>query len=135
MDTACLVSAVQAGGGGVTLWGRFVLLHHSIISYMPYLIRLLLLLLLQTFQHDHAPCHITKVISNCLNEHDDQFSVFPGTVCKSNSMPLGCRPNRRFVKSVPEKNLQELHDAATRARILKESCRHLGHIEAVLRAN
>ncbi len=61
MDPSCLVSTVQAGDGGLMVWGIFSL--HTLGPLDSY------------FQQDNAPCHKAQIISDWFLEHDNEFTL------------------------------------------------------------
>ncbi len=88
MDPSCLVSTVQAGGGGVMVWGIFS--WHTLGPLVPIEHRLNATAYLSIaaghvhpfmtavypssdgyFQQDNAPCHKTQIIL----EHDNEFTL------------------------------------------------------------
>lgn len=91
MDPSCLVSTIQAAGGGVMVWGIFS--WHNLGPLVP-IERLNATAYLSIvadhvhpfmttvypssdgfFQQDSAPCHKAQIISNWFLEHDDEFTV------------------------------------------------------------
>ncbi len=103
MDPSCLVSIVQAGGGGVMVWGIFS--WHALGPLVPTKHRLNATAYLSIvadhvhpfmttvypssdgyFQQDNAPCHKAQIIS------DFHFTQMASTVTRSqsNTAPLGC---------------------------------------------
>ncbi len=92
MDPFCLVSTVQAGGGGVMVWGIFS--WHTLGSLVPiehhlnptaYLsivadhVHLFMTTVYPSsggyFQQDNAPCHKAQIISDWFLEHDNEFTL------------------------------------------------------------
>ncbi len=92
MDPSCLVSTVQAGGGGVMMWGIFS--WHTLDPLVPIEHNLYATVYLSVvtdhvhpfmttvypssdeyFQQDNAPCHKAKVISDWFLEHDNEFTL------------------------------------------------------------
>uniref|UniRef100_A0A3P8VAQ1 Transposase Tc1-like domain-containing protein n=1 Tax=Cynoglossus semilaevis TaxID=244447 RepID=A0A3P8VAQ1_CYNSE len=92
MDPSCLVSTVQAGGGGVMVWGIFS--WHSLGPLVPiehrcnataYLsivadhVHPFMTTMYPTsdgyFQQGNAPCHKAGIISDWFLEHDNEFTV------------------------------------------------------------
>jgi len=92
MDPSCLVTTVQASGGGVMVWGMFFLAHFR--PFVPIGHRLNATAYLRIvsdhvhpfmatmypssdayYQQDNAPCHKSRIISNWFLEHDDEFTV------------------------------------------------------------
>ncbi len=89
MDPSCLVSMVQAGGGGV---GDIFLTHfghlstnralfkcHSLPEYCcwpcPYLYDYSVPIFWCYFQKNNAPCHKAQIISDWFLEHDNDFTL------------------------------------------------------------
>jgi len=91
MDPSCLVTTVQAGGGGVMVWGMFswqtlgplvptghylnAKAYLSIVSDHVHDMATMYPSSDGYFQQDNAPCHKAQIISNCFLEHDNQFTV------------------------------------------------------------
>ncbi len=92
MDPSCLVSTVQAGGGGVMVWGIFY--WHTLCPLVPIEHHLNATAYLSTvsdhvhpfmttvysssddyFQKDNAPCHKAQIISDWFLEHDNEFTL------------------------------------------------------------
>ncbi len=92
MDPSCLVSTVQAGGGGVIVWGIFS--WHTLGPLVPIEHRLYATAYLSIvadhvhpfistvypssdgyFQQDNAPCHKARIISDWFLEHDNEFTL------------------------------------------------------------
>ncbi len=92
MDPSCHVSTVQAGGGGVMVWGIFA--WHTLGSLVPIEHRLnataylsnvadhvhpfMTYLILSSdgyFQQDNAPCHKAQINSDWFLEHDNEFTL------------------------------------------------------------
>uniref|UniRef100_A0A3B4Z7B4 Transposase Tc1-like domain-containing protein n=1 Tax=Stegastes partitus TaxID=144197 RepID=A0A3B4Z7B4_9TELE len=92
MDPSCLVSTVQAGGGGVMVWGIFS--WHTLGPLVPIEHRVNATVYLSIvaghvhpfmttvypsidgyFQQDNAPCHKAPIISDWFLEHDNEFTV------------------------------------------------------------
>ncbi len=110
MKASCLVSTVQAGGGGVMVWGIFS--WHILGPLVPIEHRLNTTAYLSIvadhvhpfmttvnpssdvyFQQDNAPCHKAQIISDWFLEHDNEFTLLklpPVTRSQSNRAPLGC---------------------------------------------
>ncbi len=88
MDPSCLVSTVQAAGGGVMMWGifswhtldPFIPIEHclnttvylSIVADHVHPFMTTVYHLLMYFQQDNAPCHKAQIISD---EHDNEFTL------------------------------------------------------------
>ncbi len=91
MDPFCLVSTVQAGGGGVMVGGIFychtlsplVPIEHclnataylSIVADHVHPFMTTVYHLLMYFQQDNAPCHKAQIISDWFLEHDNEFTL------------------------------------------------------------
>ncbi len=92
MDLSCLVSTVQAAGGGVMVWGTFS--WHTFCPLVPIEHRLNATAYLNIvagpcpslmttvypssddyFQQDNAPCHKAQIISDWFLEHDNEFTL------------------------------------------------------------
>ncbi len=92
MDPSCLVSTVQAGGGGVMVWGIFS--WHTLGPLVPIEHRLNTTVYLSIvadhvhpfmttvypssdgyFQQDNAPWHKAQIISDWFLEHDNEFTL------------------------------------------------------------
>ena len=87
MDPSCLVSTVQAGGGGAMVWGIFswhtlgplVLIEHR-VNATAYLSIVAVMTTVYPssdgyFQQDNAPCHRARIISDWFLEYDNEFTV------------------------------------------------------------
>ncbi len=92
MNPSCLVSTVQAGGGGVMVWGIFswhtfgplVPIEHSLnaTAYRSTVadhVHLFMTTVYPSsndyFQQDNAPCHKAQIISDWFLEHDNEFTL------------------------------------------------------------
>ncbi len=91
MDISLLVSTVQAGGGGVMMWGVFswhtlgplVPIEHrlnttvylSIVADHVHPFMTTVYHLLMYFQQDNASCHEAQIISDWFLEHDNEFTL------------------------------------------------------------
>ncbi len=92
MDSSCLVSTVQAGGGGVMVWGIFS--WHTLGPLVPIEHRLNATSYLSIvadhvhpfmtsvypssdgyFHQDNAPCHKAQIISDWFLEHGNEFTL------------------------------------------------------------
>ncbi len=92
MDPSCVVSTVQAGGGGVRVWGIFS--QHTLGPLVPIEHRLNATAYLSIvvdhvhpfmttvypssddyFQQDNAPCHKVQIISDWFLEHHNEFTL------------------------------------------------------------
>ncbi len=120
MDPSCLVSTVQAAGGGVMVWGIFS--WHTLGPLVPieHLFNATAHLSIvddhvhpfmttvypssdDYFQKDNAPCHKAQIISDWFLEHDNEFTLlkwppqlptnpipFHSRKNDSHSLPLPC---------------------------------------------
>ncbi len=92
MDPSCLVSTVQAGGGGVMVWGIFywdtlgplVPIEHrfnttAYLSIVADHVHPFMTTVYSSsdvyFQQDNAPCHKAQIISDWFLEHDNEFTL------------------------------------------------------------
>ncbi len=93
MDPSCFVSTVQAGGGGVMLWGIFVWhtlgplvpIEHRLNATTAYLnivadhVHPFMTTVYPSsdgyFQQDNAPCHKDQIISDWFLEHGNEFTL------------------------------------------------------------
>ncbi len=77
MDPSCLVSMVQAAGGGdVMVWGIFS--WHTLGPLVPIDYRLnatAYLSIVASIQQDNAPCHKAQIISDWFLEHGNEFTL------------------------------------------------------------
>ncbi len=92
MDPSCLVSTVQAAGGGEMVWGIFS--WHTLGPLVPIEHRLNATVYLSIvadhvypfmttvfpssdgyFQQDNAPCHKAQIFSDWFLEHDNEFTL------------------------------------------------------------
>ncbi len=112
MDPSCLVSTVQAAGGGVMVWGIFswhtlgplVPIEHCLnatvyLSIVADHVHPFMTTVYPSsdgyFQQDNAPCRKAQIISDWFLQHDNEFFHFTqkdSTVTRSQSSraPLGC---------------------------------------------
>jgi len=91
MDPLCLLTTVQAGCGGVMVWGMFswhtlgplpngqflnATAYQRIVSdHVNPFMATMYPSSDGDFQQDNAPCHKAWIISNWLLEHDNEFTV------------------------------------------------------------
>ncbi len=92
MDPSCLVSTVQAGGGGVMVWGIFswhtlgplVPIEHCLnttayLSIVADHVHPFMTTVYSSsddyFQQDNAPCHKAQIISDWFLKHDNEFTL------------------------------------------------------------
>ncbi len=102
MDPSCLVSTVQAVGGGVMVWGIFswhtlgplVTIEHSLnatayLSIVADHVHPFMTTVFPSsdgyFQQDNVPCHKAQIISDWFLEHDNSiqdyfYSAFHKTI-------------------------------------------------------
>ncbi len=90
MDPSCLVSTVQAGGGGVMVWrifswqtlGPLVPIKNRLNAYLSIVadhVHPFMTTVYPSsdgyFQQDNAPCHKAQIISDWFLEHDTEFTL------------------------------------------------------------
>ncbi len=92
MDPFCLVSTVQAAGGGVMVWGIFswhtlgpsVPIEHclNVTAYLSIVADHVYAFMTTVypssddyFQQDNAPCHKAQIISDWFLEHENEFTL------------------------------------------------------------
>ncbi len=110
MDPSCLVSTVQAAGGGVMVWGIYswptlgplVPIEHRLnatayLSIVDEHVHLFMTTVHPSsggyFQQDNVPCHKAQIILDWFLEHDNEFTLLkwpPVTRSQFNRAPLGC---------------------------------------------
>ncbi len=157
-----VVSTVQAGGGGVMVWGMFswhtlgllVPIEHrlnptaylSIVADHVYPFMTTVYLSSDGyFQQDNAPCHKAQIISDWFLEHDDEFTLlkWPPQSPDLNTIEHLWDVVEREIRiiDVQPTNLQQLHDAIMTiwTKISEECFQHLvasmpRRIKAVLKA-
>ncbi len=162
MDSSCLVSTVQAGGGGVMVWGIFswhtlgplVPIEHRLnaTAYLSIVADRFLPFMTTVypssdgyFQHDNAPCHTAQIISDWFLEHDNEFTLlkWPPQSPDLNSIEHLWDVVEREIRimDVQPTNLQKLCDAIMSiwTKISEECFQHLvesmpRRIKAVLKA-
>uniref|UniRef100_A0A8C1LXF1 Transposable element Tc1 transposase n=1 Tax=Cyprinus carpio TaxID=7962 RepID=A0A8C1LXF1_CYPCA len=162
MDPSCLVTTVQAGGGGVMVWGMFS--WHTLGPLVPIGHRLNATAYLSIvsdhvhpfmttmypssdgyFQQDNAPCHKARIISNWFLEHDNEFTVLKWPPQSPDLNPIehlwDVVERELRALDVHPTNLHQLQDAILSiwANISKECFQHLvesmpRRIKAVLKA-
>ncbi len=103
MDPSCLVSAVQAAGGGVMVWGIFswhtlgplVPIEHCLnatayLSIVADHVHPFMTTVYPSsdgyFQQDNAPCQKAQIISDWFLEHENEFTLLKMAF----ESPLGC---------------------------------------------
>uniref|UniRef100_A0A3B3QF02 Transposase Tc1-like domain-containing protein n=1 Tax=Paramormyrops kingsleyae TaxID=1676925 RepID=A0A3B3QF02_9TELE len=162
MDPSCLVTTLQAGGGGVMVWGMFS--WHTLGPLVPIGHRLNATAYLSIvsdhvhpfmttmypssdgyFQQDNAPCHKARIISNWFLEHDNEFTVLQWPPQSPDLNPIehlwDVVERELRALDVHPTNLHQLQDAILSiwANISKECFQHLvesmpRRIKAVLKA-
>jgi len=130
MDPSCLVTTVQAGGGGVMVCGMFschilgplVPIGHRLnatayLSIFSDHVHPLMATMYPSsdgyFQQDNALCHKAQIISNWFLEHDNEFTAkMPPTITRSqpNRTLSGCGGTGSS-SPVLYTNLHQLQDA------------------------
>ncbi len=162
MDPSCLVSTVQAGGGGVMVWGIFS--WHTLGPLVPIEHRLNATVYLsiiadhvhpfmttvytssdEYFQQDNAPCHKAQIISDWFLEHDNEFTLLKWPPQSPDLNPIehlwDVVEREILIMDVQTTNLQQLRDAIMSiwTKISEKCLRHLVEsialrIKAVLKA-
>ncbi len=158
MDPFCLVSAVQAGGGGgLMVWGIFS--WHTLGLLLPIEHRLNATAYLSIvdhvhhfmttasyyFQQDNAPCHKAQIISDWFLEHDNVFTLLKWPPQSPDLNPIehlwDVVEREICIMDVQPTNLQQLRDAimSIRTKISEQCFQHLvesmpRRIKAVLKA-
>ncbi len=138
MDPSCHVSMVQAGGGGVMVWGIFywhtlsplVPIEHCLnatayLSIVADHVHPFMITVYPSsdgyFQQDNAPCHKAQIISDWFLEHDNELTLLKWP-------PFGQHLQREIrIMNVRPANLQQLHDIimSIRTKISEECFQHL----------
>ncbi len=162
MDPSCLVSTVQAGGGGVMVWGIFS--WHTLGLLVPIEHRLNATAYLSIvadhvhpfmttvytssdgyFQQDNAPCHKAQIISDWFLEHDNVSILLKWPPQSPDLNPIeqlwDVLEREIHIMDVQPTNLQQLRDAIMSiwTKIFEECFQHLvesmpRRIKAVLKA-
>ncbi len=132
MDLSCLVSTVQADGGGVMVWGIFY--WHTLGPLVPTEHRLNTTVYLSIvadhvhpfmttvypssdgyFQQDNAPCHKAQIISDWFLEHDNEFTLLKWPPQSPDLNPIeqlwDVVEREIRIMNVQPTNLQQLRDA------------------------
>ncbi|KAJ8417767.1 hypothetical protein AAFF_G00226100 [Aldrovandia affinis] len=156
MHPSCLVSMVQAGGGGggVMVWGMFswhtlgplIPIEHCLnatayLSLVADCVHPFMVTVCPSsngyFQQDNAPCHKAHVISSWFHEHDNEFSVLQWSPQSPDLSPIehfwDVVEWEIHNMNVQPTNLQQLYDAIMSiwTRISEECFQHL--VESMLR--
>lgn len=132
MDPTCLVLTVQAGGGGVMVWGRLAC--YTLSMLIPINHRLIATAFLSIVA-DHVPhdriyllmvtsslimYQTAKIITNWFQKHNKKFSDIQ---CLSVSLDVNLVEQLWESRSMKVwwKNLQELHDAILKTWINRKA--------------
>uniref|UniRef100_A0A673HQB6 Transposase Tc1-like domain-containing protein n=1 Tax=Sinocyclocheilus rhinocerous TaxID=307959 RepID=A0A673HQB6_9TELE len=164
MDPSCLVSMVQAGGGGggVMVWGIFSwhtlgplvpIEHHlnatAYLSIVADHVHPFMTTVYPSsdgyFQQDNAPCHKAQIISDWFLEHDNEFTLLRWPPQSPDLNPIehlwDMVEREILIMDVQPTNLQQLRDAIMSiwTKISEECFQHLvesmpRRIKAVLKA-
>ncbi len=162
MDPSCLVSTVQAGGGGVIVWGIFswhifgplVPIEHHLnttdyLSIVADHVHPFMTTVYSSsdvyFQQDNAPCHKAQIISDWFLEHDNEFTLlkWPPQAPDLNLIEhlLDVVEREIRIMDVQPTNLQQLCDTIMSiwTKISEECFQHLvesmpRRIKAILKA-
>ncbi len=146
MDPSCLVSTVQAGGGGVMMWGIFswhtlgplAPIEHCLntTAYLSIVTMSIPLRLVYPssegyFQQDNAPCHKAQIISDWFIEHDNEFNLLKWSPQSPDLNPIehfwDVVEREIHIMDVQPTNLQQLCDAIMSiwTKISEECFQHL----------
>ncbi len=129
MDPPCHVSTVQAGGGGVMVWGIFT--WHTLVPIEHCLNATAYLSIVADhvhpfmttvytssdgyFQQNNAPCHKAQIISDWFLEHDNEFTLLKWPPQSPDLSPIehlwDVVEREIHVMDVQPTNLQQLRDA------------------------
>ncbi len=161
MDPSCLVSTVQAGGGGVMVWGVFLahfgslstnwasFKRHSLPEYCcwpcPSLYDYMYPSSDGYFEQDNVPCHKAQIISDWFLEQDNEFTLLKWPPQSPDLNPIvhfwDVVEREIHITDVQPTNLQQLRDAIMSiwTKISEECFQHLvesmpRRIKAVLKA-
>ncbi len=161
MDPSCLVSTVQAAGGGVMVWGYFlgtlciVPIKHSlnvtaylsiVADHVHHFMTTVYTSSDDYFQQDNAPCHKAQIISDWFLEHDNEFTLLKWPPQSPDLNPIehlwDVVEREICIMDVQPTNLHQLRDAIMliRTKISEECFQHLvesmpQRIKAVLKAD
>ncbi len=132
MDPSCLVSTVQAGGGGVMVWeifswhtlGPLVPIEHRLnaTSYLSIVADHVHPFMTTVnpssdgyFQQDNAPCHKAQIISDWFLEHNNEFTLLKWPPKSPDLNPIerlwDVVEREIRITDVQPTNLQQLRDA------------------------
>ncbi len=161
MDPSCLVSTVQAGAGGVMVWGIFswhtlgllVPIEHrlistaylSIVDHVHHFMTTVYTSSDGYFQQDNAPCNKAQIISDWFLEHHNEFTLLKWPPQSPDLNPIehlwDVVEREIHIMDVQPTNLQQLCDAIMSiwTKISEERFQDLvesmpRRIEAVLKA-
>ncbi len=148
MDPSCLVSTVQAGGGGLIVFrtfswhtlGPLVLIEHRLnatdyLSIVADHVHPFMTAVYPSsnsyFQQNNAPCHKAQILSDWFIKHDNEFTLLKWPPQSPDLNPIEHlwdvveRENR--IMDVQPTNLQQLRDAimSIRTKISEECFQHL----------
>ncbi len=162
MDPSCLVSTIQAGGGGVMVWGLFS--WHTLYLLIPneHCLNATAYLSIVAdhvhpfmttvypssdgyFQQDNAPCHKAQIISDWFLEHDNELILLKWPPQSPDLNPKehiwDVVEREIHIMDVQPTNLQQLRDAIMTiwTKISQECFQHLvesmpRRIKSVLKA-
>ncbi len=147
MDPSCLVSTVQAGAGGVMVWGIFswqtlgplVLMEHrlnttdylSIVDHVHPFMTTVYQSSDDYFQQDNAPCYQAQIISDWFLEHVNEFTLLKWPPQSPDLNPIehlwDVVEREIHIMDVQPTNLQQLRDGIMSiwTKISEECFQHL----------